>query len=351
MVNMRNDQESQARSHQELSARIRGAIEQRANLPLAIACLRLVDGSGDNLPGLYIDRFGPVIIAHLHPPNPVSETDLRAALISLETELEALGITSGVLWVHHKGGRSERGVPRAATQLFGETPAELVVAENEISYVTRPTQQINAGLFLDTRELRSWIRANSNGKKVLNTFCFTGSLGLAALTGGAREVVQVDNSKAALRWTDQNIKLAENSRFGDLASRSRLICEDTRSFMERELRRLESAKIAPYDLVIIDPPSFGAAGASFSLTRDMGHLLRLAFQISAPDAAIVATCNLGTLRADDICELLQESAATRGCKVVELARILPPSEDFRASERDSISVRGARITFSQLTRP
>lgn len=68
------------------------------------------------------------------------------------------------------------------------------------------------GLFLDMQSVREYLAVSSSGFRVLNLFCFTGSLGVAALAGGAREVVQVDVSKMALTWAKENFEL--NSQLG-----------------------------------------------------------------------------------------------------------------------------------------
>jgi 23S rRNA (cytosine1962-C5)-methyltransferase len=56
----------------------------------------------------------------------------------------------------------------------------------------------DAGLYLDTRNLRGWLIENMAGARVLNTFAYTGSLGVAAKAGGASRVVHIDLKRAFL---------------------------------------------------------------------------------------------------------------------------------------------------------
>lgn len=61
-----------------------------------------------------------------------------------------------------------------------------------VRYALDLTMNQDASIYLDTRNLRGWLLSNSRGKRVLNTFAYTGSLGAAALAGGAVQVVQLD---------------------------------------------------------------------------------------------------------------------------------------------------------------
>ncbi|MFN2324178.1 MAG: class I SAM-dependent methyltransferase, partial [Trueperaceae bacterium] len=64
--------------------------------------------------------------------------------------------------------------------------------EHGVCYGVDPLLHQDAGFYVDTRELRRWLLDHAEGKTVLNTFAYTGSLGVAALAGGAARVLQTD---------------------------------------------------------------------------------------------------------------------------------------------------------------
>ena len=65
----------------------------------------------------------------------------------------------------------------------------------------------DAGFYLDTRNLRQWAKAHLEGKSVLNAFAYTGSLGVAALAGGAQAVTQLDSNPAFMEIAKQSYTL------------------------------------------------------------------------------------------------------------------------------------------------
>lgn len=69
------------------------------------------------------------------------------------------------------------------------------IVEHGVRYSVNLTMNQDASLYLDTRKLRKWALEHLDGKTVLNTFAYTGSLGVAARAGGAARVLQVDRSR------------------------------------------------------------------------------------------------------------------------------------------------------------
>src|SRR5262249_41229070 len=108
----------------------------------------------------------------------------------------------------------------------------------------------DAGFYLDTRELRAWAKANLGGKRVLNTFAHTGSLGVAARSADA-EGTHVDRNKPALEVARRSYPLN-----GWPIRRRHLVCEDFFRMTAR-LRKED----ALFDCVLLDPPFFSATGA------------------------------------------------------------------------------------------
>ena len=87
------------------------------------------------------------------------------------------------------------------------------------------------------------MRQYSRGRKVLNTFCYTGGFSVAALAGGATEVVSIDLSERAVKLADENVRL----NFGQEAKHEAIACNAV-----EYLKDIDS----DYDLIILDPPAF-----------------------------------------------------------------------------------------------
>jgi len=314
-------------------------------IPLAdkLEAYRLCDGAGDQIPGLYLDRFGTVAIAHLVGDERLIEELEQELRHSSDQICELCGCSTLYLRAHRN--QAKQTAESEAALISGPGVAQLQIFENGVSYIVRPADQVNAGLFLDTRDLRRWLIANTQGKKVLNLFAFTGSLGIAAWFGGASSVTQVDIAKGILRWARENWVL----NGGDDPARSpmRFIEEDSGAFLDREARRQVRGNFEPYDLVLLDPPSFGSSkGVRFSILSDLPALIGRALRVVKPGGELFVTANSRELTSDRIMELIVEQAAQNGIEIQKLESVHPPSCDFTSQAQDSLAIRGARVSIA-----
>ena len=83
------------------------------------------------------------------------------------------------------------------------------------------------------------ILRNVDGKRVLDLFAGTGSLGIEALSRGAREVIFIDRDRGCVKTIRRNLRVLELE--------AHIYAED----VKRGLRKLPSEK---FDLVFVDPP-------------------------------------------------------------------------------------------------
>lgn len=143
-----------------------------------------------------------------------------------------------------------RGAPpassRGAIALRGTPPVGpgWVVREHGLRFAIDLLRAGNPGLYLDARPVRAWIRRNSAGRRVLNLFAFSGSLGVAAAAGGARPVVHVDSHGGALDWCRVNAELNQ------LAIDQRDLA---RMNIYQHIRRAQAGR-QRYGGIILDPP-------------------------------------------------------------------------------------------------
>jgi len=150
-------------------------------------------------------------------------------------------VTSGVV----KKRRSKWPKEQAGKVIFGDDCATEIV-ENGVRYALRLTMNQDASFYLDTRGVRLWLKENMRGKRVLNTFAYTGSMGVAALKGGASEVIQLDLSRQFLSVAMKSAKL---NGFEIVDGHYQ-----TADFWSRINQYKKTNKM--FDCVILDPPVF-----------------------------------------------------------------------------------------------
>lgn len=144
---------------------------------------RIFHGWAEGCPGIAVDRYGDIAIIQYYAR--------RAALVgAVLAGLDACRRFGLVL------GKPHNQVPRVLRGELGREPS--LVHEDGLRFWIEPWRRGNPGLYLDARPARQWIRESSRGRRVLNLFAFSGSVGVAAAVGGARNVVHVDMQTSAL---------------------------------------------------------------------------------------------------------------------------------------------------------
>jgi 23S rRNA (cytosine1962-C5)-methyltransferase len=129
-------------------------------------------------------------------------------------------------------------------QKVDEAKNEFVVQENGLRFIVNLSDYLDTGLFLDHRITRQMVQELSNGKRVLNLFCYTGSFSVYAAAGGASKAVSVDLSKTYLNWAERNMKI----NFADFTNH-----ETVHADVKQYLRKLAAGS---FDLIVMDPPTF-----------------------------------------------------------------------------------------------
>ncbi|NAW64157.1 class I SAM-dependent methyltransferase [Photobacterium halotolerans] len=205
------------------------------------------------------------------------DADFLAALTALLHELvqtdtwQRSGAVS--LLVQH---RDRAGSP--VEVIWGELQTWQQVTENGLKFQLDLGQKQNNGLFLDMRYGRQWVRDAAKDSKVLNLFAYTCGFSVAAIAGGAEHVVNLDMAKAALGRGRDNHRLNGH----DLNKVSFLGHDIFKSWGKLK-------KYGPYDLIIIDPPSFQKG--SFALTKDYAKILRRLPDMLTAEGKVLACVN------------------------------------------------------------
>jgi len=251
----------------------------RARAPLHddehVGALRLFNGFSEGDPTLALDVYGRTLVAHdhAHAPDPA-----RVEAV-VRTAFDRLPWLRAAVW---KSRRAE-GDKRNGEVVRGDVAdLDRRVREAGVWYATALTLHRDAGLYLDTRGLRAWAKGALGGKRVLNAFAYTGSLGVAAMAAPAREVIQLDRAASALAEARRSYALN-----GFAVTRRGFVTEDY--FTATARMRREGGL---FDCVMIDPPFFSATGAGrVDLEADAARVLAKARPLVGDGGALVAVNN------------------------------------------------------------
>lgn len=202
--------------------------------------LRLFSGFYEGFPGLAVDLYASTLVLFDYRKSVPPRDDLLGAL-----QAHCLTLLPAVDCVIQKSRYSPDPALKAGRITFGNTPAT-AVREDSLFYALSLMMNQDASFYIDTRLLRRWLRTQSSGLQVLNTFAYTGSLGVAALAGGAARVTQLDRSRKFLELARSSCML---NRL-DLG-KMKLTADD---FFSGVSQLKHSGGL--FDLVIVDPPFF-----------------------------------------------------------------------------------------------
>jgi 23S rRNA (cytosine1962-C5)-methyltransferase len=233
---------------------------------------RLFHGRGKTVPGLEhvcVDWHPPLVLVSLY--DAVEGFELQA----LNDYLLSLGQNEKIeaVVVHHRYRKEN-----AWQWIFGDEQKAYQATRFNQRFGLEVGRQQNVGFFLDMEPGRDWLSQVSKGKRVLNLFAYTCAFSVVALGCGADKVVNVDMSSRALS------RGRENHRLND---------QDTSKVVFLAENILKSwgriRKQGPYDVIIIDPPSFQKG--SFVAERDYVKVIRRIPELAASGCDVLVCLN------------------------------------------------------------
>lgn len=252
---------------------------------------RLFHGRGGLFPGhehLALDAFPPVFL--LTSFKPLSDEALAEVHQALARRWAQVAPGQPLNWVYQC---RQEGQPQTRL-MAGAVPERHVVSERGTNYLVHVLRGQNHGLFLDMAEGRQWVREHARGRKLLNLFAYTGAFSVVALQGGAKQVLNVDMSGGAMAIAQQNHAL------NGLASGASFLAHDIFKTWGRITRS------GPYDLVIVDPPSFQKG--SFVATKDYLRLVRRLPDLLVPGGEALLCLNAPEMGPGFLQDLVREAA-------------------------------------------
>ena len=210
------------------------------------AAYRLFNGFLEGFPALSLDIYAQTALIHselVGTSHDNGSTESSAHIATAQAWiLEKLPWVTCILLKTRERHTTEQS---RGQLLFGSQPADRLL-ENGVWYALDLEMNRDASFYLDTRNLRSWAKANLAGKTILNTFAYTGSLGVAALAGGAARVVQMDRNARYLALARQSCALN-----GLPTSNQDFLAQDFFPAISQLKQQQQS-----FDCVFLDPPFF-----------------------------------------------------------------------------------------------
>ncbi len=207
------------------------------------SALRLFNGFTEGFPNLIVDIYGTTAVLYNHTdPSESMRRQVDIADDFLRTHLP--WVRTCILKTRNSKSQEEK----RGRLLFGDKPSRKI-KEQGVWYAVDLTMNQDASFYLDTRNLRRWASDNLKGKTMLNTFAYTGSLGIAALAGGASRVIQLDRNRQFL-----NLGKTSCTLNGFPIHKGDFISAD---FFEQAGRFKRQGEF--FDCVFFDPPFFSSS--------------------------------------------------------------------------------------------
>jgi 23S rRNA (cytosine1962-C5)-methyltransferase len=287
--------------------RVAGAIARRKALTSATDALRLVHGEADELPGVVCDRYADVA---------VFQFSSAGADRWREPIVDAVLAETGYRTAYERSDldvRQLEGLPPRSGVLRGELAgAGVQIVEHGLHYGVDVARGQKTGFYLDQRANRDRVRALAPGGDVLNCFCYTGGFTLNALAGGARSVLSVDSSGAALALARENAR-----RNGFAGARAEWLEADVFA----ALRGLRDAD-RRFDLIVLDPPKFAPTAAHApKAARAYKDINLLALKLARPQGLLVTFSCSGGVSPELFQKIVAGAAADAGTATQMVERL------------------------------
>lgn len=202
--------------------------------------LRIFNGFTEGFPEISIDLYGRTLVIHSF-----NKTEGNAYPLSTAIGEDAANWIPDLKCILLKERFSKNPKKQQGTILFGNQP-DVEIAEWDTRYKINLQLNRDCSFYLDSSLLRKWLLENSAGKRVFNTFAYTGSLGMAALAGNAKFVIQTDLNPHFLQI------FSETAKINQIDPKRYRIIPGNFFRVASDLRQNNNL----FDTVIIDPPFF-----------------------------------------------------------------------------------------------
>ncbi|MCU0534558.1 MAG: class I SAM-dependent rRNA methyltransferase [Hydrococcus sp. Prado102] len=219
--------------------KFQNAYSMRKQIGLAASatnCYRLINAEGDGLPGLIVDWYNGTAVLQAYSMGMYQHRQLIVECLQ-----QVYGQDLKAVYDKSASVLSKTQIYSENQYLLGSRSDGEVLEYGHRFFVDWEEGQ-KTGFFIDQRENRFLLSKYVTGKRVLNTFCYSGGFSVYALKAGASYVCSVDSSAKAIAWTTQNVALNNPAEIPH-----QTYVEDIFDFLKG---------CDDYDVIILDPPAF-----------------------------------------------------------------------------------------------
>jgi 23S rRNA (cytosine1962-C5)-methyltransferase len=281
-------------------------------------CYRLINGDGDGLSGVVVDRYGGVLVVQLLT---AGADRMRDGIVDALTQIVA---PRSIIERSHGAVRKQEGLGDHAALLAGAPPGETIAIEHGIRLAIDFDRGQKTGAFLDQRDNRSIVRELAHGSRVLDAYCYAGGFTLAALAGDARATVAIDSSERALAMARRNLELNGYRIEGNRGDRVELVHGDVMRYLADFA---EAGEAKRFDVIVLDPPPLARS------LKDVAHAARLytdlnafAMRALAPGGYLMTfSCSIH-FGGEDFVRAVRIAQTKSGRKLQMLARLGPGAD-------------------------
>ena len=295
--------------HAFMKRRVARALALRERLAPASDGVRLIHGEADGLPGLIVDRYGPILSAQFLSAGTERWREGLADVLMTATGAQALYERSD------SGVRALEGLEPRTGWLRGTADTAVTIREHDWRLTLDVAEGHKTGFYLDQRDNRArlsgWVR-QLGIRRVLNCYSYTGGFSVAALAGGAAEVISVDSSAPALERARAHVSLN-----GFDAARHTALDADVNAELRRRIQAGEQ-----FDAIVLDPPKFAPTAAHAErAARAYKDINRLAFKLLSPGGLLLTFSCSGGVGAELFHKIVAGAAADAGVDGAIVARL------------------------------
>jgi 23S rRNA (cytosine1962-C5)-methyltransferase len=270
---------------------------------------RLINGEGDFLPGLIVDRYDDFLVCQFFTAGmEMFKADIVEALNEL---VDVKGISE-----RSEGKvRAEEGLEPAVGGLAGEIPPDTIsILENRNKFVVDIKRGQKTGFFLDQRDNRAFLSTLARGQRMLNCFSYSGAFSVYGFDGGAQSVITLDSSRPALELAERNLALNGFDR-----AEGELLKGDAFTYLKES--------DSNFDLIVLDPPSLAPRRSDINAATGAYKFLNLhALKRLEPGGILLTFSCSQHLTADLFQKVVFGAAVDAGRKVTILRKLGHPMD-------------------------
>lgn len=271
-------------------------------------CYRLINGDGDGLSGAVVDCYHDIAVLQLLT---AGADRMRAEVVEALAELLA---PRAVIERSYGAVRRQEGLADRGGVLAGESVSATAVKENGIELLVDFEHGQKTGYFLDQRDNRALLVELAKGARVFDGYCYSAGFALAAMRGGARQVVAADTSARALEWARRNFEL---NRWPPPCYQ--LIHSEAAQYLGQSGDR--------FDIVVLDPPPLARSLKDAPRAAHLYTELNCTAMRAVADGGFLMTFSCSVhLRGENFLRAVRIAAARAG-RNFRLLRRLGPGAD------------------------